>query len=59
MDVTINLSELDKERDGGAKPLLHTATTIVDGKTLKLIIDNGSDATVITKSCVKKLNITP
>ena len=56
INVTINLSELSNDT---AKILLHTASTMVGDKELKIIIDQGSDATIITKSCVKKLGLVP
>ena len=41
------------------KFLLHTASTIVGDKEVKIIIDQGSDATIITKRCVEKLGLVP
>ena len=57
-DVTINLSELDKRPDH-PKTMLHTASTTINSKEIKIIIDTGSDATVVTKNCVDKLKLTP
>ena len=39
--------------------LLHTAITKINGITIKIVFDNGCDATMATQSCVRKLNLNP
>ena len=56
IDVTINLADLGTNQP---KSILHTAVTLVDGKEVKIIIDPGSNATVVTKNCIKKLGLSP
>ena len=56
IDVTINLADLGTNQP---KSILHTAVTLVGGKEVKIIIDPGSNATVVTKNCIKKLGLSP
>ena len=38
---------------------LHTAITKINGTAVKIVFDNGCDATMATQSCVRKLNLNP
>ena len=39
--------------------ILHTALTNINGITIKIVFDNGCDATMVTKSLLRILGITP
>ena len=45
----------------GQKPhtYLHTALTKIGNKQVKIVLDNGCDATLVTKSFVEKLGLSP
>ena len=38
---------------------LHTAVTKIGSSTIKIVLDNGCDATMVTKSCIQKLDLSP
>ena len=38
---------------------MHTAVTKIDSNQIKIVLDNGSDATMATKSCIEKLGLSP
>ena len=54
---TINLMLSHEENH--SHTLLHTAVTNINGIPIKIVIDSGCDATMVTKSLIRKLNITP
>ena len=54
---TINLMLSHEENH--SQTLLHTAVTNINGIPIKIVIDSGCDATMVTKSLIRKLNITP
>ena len=38
---------------------LHTAVTKIGSSPIKIVLDNGCDATMVTKSCIQKLGLSP
>ena len=60
-NIVINLTKLDEneQKKNSSPAILHTVTTSVGDKKLKILIDNGADATVAMKRCYEKLGLVP
>ena len=60
-NIVINLTKLDEneQKKNSSPAILHTVTTTIGDKKLKILVDNGADATVAMKRCYEKLGLVP